>query len=128
MSEEDVWIDNLLLHEMVGRLTPKQQVVVAQEVGPQPAHLRHHPIGFCRPTDDARLMLIEQRHERDIADDTQQPIADLAGRPLPDRTFSIQRDLQFLAAEFKKAVTPAWLKTITSFQYDEIAAKDHDVP
>ena len=32
------------------------------------------------------------------------------------------------AAEFKKAVTPAWLKTITSFQYDEIAAKDHDVP
>ena len=32
------------------------------------------------------------------------------------------------AAEFKKAVTPAWLKTITSFQYDEIAAKDNDVP
>ena len=32
------------------------------------------------------------------------------------------------AAEFKKAVTPAWLKTITSFQYDEIAAKDGDVP
>ena len=32
------------------------------------------------------------------------------------------------AAEFKQAVTPAWLKTITSFQYDEIAAKDHDVP
>lgn len=31
------------------------------------------------------------------------------------------------AAEFKKAVTPAWLKTITSFRYDEIAAKDHDV-
>jgi putative transposase len=30
------------------------------------------------------------------------------------------------AAEFKKAVTPAWLKTITSFRYDEIAEKDHD--
>ena len=32
------------------------------------------------------------------------------------------------AAAFKKEVTPAWLKTITSFQYDEIAAKDHDHP
>jgi putative transposase len=30
------------------------------------------------------------------------------------------------AAEFRKAVTPAWLKTITSFQYDEIATKDGD--
>ncbi len=29
-------------------------------------------------------------------------------------------------AEFKQAVTPAWLKTITSFRYDEIAAKDGD--
>jgi putative transposase len=32
------------------------------------------------------------------------------------------------AAMFKQAVTTAWLKTISSFQYDEIAAKDHDVP
>ena len=31
------------------------------------------------------------------------------------------------AAAFKKAVTPAWLKTITSFPYHEIAAKDHDL-
>jgi putative transposase len=31
------------------------------------------------------------------------------------------------AAAFKKAVTPAWLRTITSFRYDEIAAKDGDV-
>ena len=30
------------------------------------------------------------------------------------------------AGAFKKAVTPAWLKTICSFKYDEIAAKDHD--
>jgi putative transposase len=30
------------------------------------------------------------------------------------------------AALFKKAVTPAWLRTITSFRYDEIAAKDGD--
>ncbi len=30
------------------------------------------------------------------------------------------------AAEFKKAVTPAWLKTITSFKYNEIADKDDD--
>jgi putative transposase len=30
------------------------------------------------------------------------------------------------AAVFKKAVSPAWLKTITSFQYDEIALKDED--
>ena len=30
------------------------------------------------------------------------------------------------AAVFKKAVSPAWLKTITSFQYDEIAVKDED--
>lgn len=28
------------------------------------------------------------------------------------------------ARRFKEAVTPAWLKTITSFRYDEIAAKD----
>ncbi|MBK1814239.1 hypothetical protein JIN84_01280 [Luteolibacter yonseiensis] len=28
------------------------------------------------------------------------------------------------AADFKKAVSPAWLKTIASFRYDEIAAKD----
>jgi len=28
------------------------------------------------------------------------------------------------AAEFKKAVSPAWLKTITSFRYDEIAEND----
>jgi hypothetical protein len=27
----------------------------------------------------------------------------------------------------KKAVTPAWLKTITSFPYHDIAAKDHDL-
>jgi putative transposase len=32
------------------------------------------------------------------------------------------------AAEFKQAVTPAWLKTICSFQYDEIASKDQDLP
>jgi putative transposase len=32
------------------------------------------------------------------------------------------------AAEFKKAVSPVWLKTVTSFKYDEIAAKDHDFP
>ena len=31
------------------------------------------------------------------------------------------------AAAFKKAVSPAWLKTVTSFQYDEIAAKDGDL-
>jgi putative transposase len=31
------------------------------------------------------------------------------------------------AAEFRKAVTPAWLKTIASFRYDEIAAKDGDI-
>ena len=30
------------------------------------------------------------------------------------------------AAQFKKTVTPSWLKTICSFKYDEIAAKDHD--
>ncbi|TAE89627.1 MAG: hypothetical protein EAZ81_12525 [Verrucomicrobia bacterium] len=30
------------------------------------------------------------------------------------------------ASEFKKSVTPAWLKTISSFSYDEIAAKDQD--
>jgi putative transposase len=28
------------------------------------------------------------------------------------------------AAEFKKAVSPAWLKTIVSFKYDGIAEKD----
>ena len=28
------------------------------------------------------------------------------------------------AAAFKRAVTPAWLKTIASFQYDQIAAED----
>jgi putative transposase len=32
------------------------------------------------------------------------------------------------AAAFKRAVTPAWLKTIASFRYDEIAAKDQDDP
>jgi len=31
------------------------------------------------------------------------------------------------AAPFKKTVSPAWLKTITSFRYDEIAAKDGDL-
>ncbi|TAE77649.1 MAG: hypothetical protein EAZ65_06755 [Verrucomicrobia bacterium] len=31
------------------------------------------------------------------------------------------------AASFKKAVSPAWLKTITGFPYDEIAAKDGDL-
>ena len=31
------------------------------------------------------------------------------------------------AAAFEKAVTPAWFKTITSFRYDEIAAKDGDL-
>jgi putative transposase len=30
------------------------------------------------------------------------------------------------ALEFKKAVTPAWLKTISSFKYDEIARNDGD--
>jgi putative transposase len=30
------------------------------------------------------------------------------------------------AAAFKKAVSPAWVKTITSFNYDEIAEKDGD--
>jgi putative transposase len=30
------------------------------------------------------------------------------------------------ARAFKEAVTPAWLKTITSFQFDEIARKDGD--
>jgi len=30
------------------------------------------------------------------------------------------------ARAFKEAVTPAWLKTITSFKYDEIARKDED--
>jgi len=30
------------------------------------------------------------------------------------------------AREFKKAVTPAWLKTVASFQFTEIAAKDGD--
>ncbi len=30
------------------------------------------------------------------------------------------------AGDFKKAVSPAWLKTITSFKYDEIAEKDGD--
>ena len=28
------------------------------------------------------------------------------------------------AAEFKKSVTPAWVKTIVSFSYDEIAKAD----
>ncbi len=32
------------------------------------------------------------------------------------------------AAAFKREVTSAWLKTITSFCYDEIAAKDCDDP
>jgi putative transposase len=32
------------------------------------------------------------------------------------------------AAEFKQADTPAWLRTITSFRSDEIAAKDQDDP
>jgi putative transposase len=31
------------------------------------------------------------------------------------------------ASAFKKSVTPAWLKTISSFAYDEIAAKDQDI-
>lgn len=31
------------------------------------------------------------------------------------------------AAAFKKSVTPAWLKTVASFKYDQIAAKDGDV-
>jgi putative transposase len=30
------------------------------------------------------------------------------------------------AARFRKTVSPAWLKTITSFKYDEIALKDGD--
>ncbi len=30
------------------------------------------------------------------------------------------------AGEFRKAVSPAWVKTITSFKYDEIARKDGD--
>ncbi len=30
------------------------------------------------------------------------------------------------AGDFKKSVSPAWLKTITSFKYDEIAEKDGD--
>ncbi len=30
------------------------------------------------------------------------------------------------AARFKAAVSPAWVKTITSFKYDEIAEKDGD--
>ena len=32
------------------------------------------------------------------------------------------------AREFKRSVSPAWLKTIASFAYDEIADKDHDFP
>jgi putative transposase len=32
------------------------------------------------------------------------------------------------ADAFEKAVTPAWVKTIASFRYDEIAAKDGDEP
>lgn len=30
------------------------------------------------------------------------------------------------AKKFKESVTPAWLKTITSFKYNEIAAEDGD--
>jgi putative transposase len=32
------------------------------------------------------------------------------------------------AAAFKRAVTPAWVKTIASFRYDEIAASDGEQP
>ncbi len=31
------------------------------------------------------------------------------------------------AGKFKKAVVPAWVETISSFKYDEIAASDGDI-
>ena len=38
---------------------------------------------------------------------------------------SVGSDWKWCSARaFKEAVTPAWLKTITSFKYDDIAAKD----